>query len=62
LVLDVLASAHAELGDFSAASRFSAEAIERLGPGQQAIRPAITRRFQSYQSGKAHRDKDGMYP
>ncbi len=61
-VLDVLAAALAERGDYQSASQSCARALEQLEPDQQELRSAILGRQQGYEAGKPHRDSDGKYP
>ena len=55
-VLDVLAAAYAEAGDFSSARKWEEKAILR---GSQQDVPFYQRRLQSYQAGKPWRENSG---
>jgi tetratricopeptide (TPR) repeat protein/peroxiredoxin len=61
-VLDVLAAALAEHGNYPRARQSCAQALEQLGPDEQELRSAILGRQQGYEAGKPHRDSDGKYP
>ena len=55
-VLDVLAAAFAERGDFDAAARAAGQALEHVGPDQEAQSDAIRQRLERYQQGLPYRD------
>lgn len=56
-MLDVLAAAHAEAGDFQAAQRLAKEALERAGndPAQQGLAGAIRERLEGYRRSEPFR-------
>jgi len=56
LVLDTLAAAYAEHGDFPAAARAAGEALVRLRPDQKAVADAIRARVTLYESERPYRD------
>ena len=54
-VLNILAAAYAEQGDFSRAARHAADALEKLGSAPSPLSDAIRGRLQLYQAGKPYR-------
>lgn len=62
MVLDVLAAAHAEQGDFAAAQTTLEEAIARLGSTNARIRATLLSRLAKYKGKQPYRDDDGKYP
>lgn len=62
VVLDVLAAAHAETGDFELARQHAKRSIELLRNRQPALQKAMADRLQQYQTQQPHRDPDGKYP
>jgi tetratricopeptide (TPR) repeat protein/thiol-disulfide isomerase/thioredoxin len=62
IVLDLLAAAQAEQGDYAAATATLNQALSRLGPRQTSTRRLWQTRLQQYQQRKPYRDPDGRYP
>ena len=62
LVLDVLAAAYAEQGDFVRARDVCAKALAQVGSKQQALKSVMLARLKSYEAEHPHRDTDGKYP
>jgi tetratricopeptide (TPR) repeat protein len=61
LVLDVLAAAYAERGDFLEARRWATRALQIQGNPQEIL-ASIAGRIKQYEAKQAYRDVDGMYP
>ena len=53
-ILSTLAAAHAELGDFETALKWSGQAVEL---GREDIKPQLQQELESYRQGKAWREK-----
>jgi tetratricopeptide (TPR) repeat protein/thiol-disulfide isomerase/thioredoxin len=61
-LLDLLAAAYAEQGDFAAASATLSQALSRLGTRNADVRRLWQSRLQEYERHQPHRDPDGKYP
>ena len=61
-VLDTLAAAYAEDGDFEAAVRTAEQALAKLGPNQETQTNIIIKRLELYQQGQAYRDTNEGRP
>jgi len=55
-VLDALAAAYAENGNFDAAAQTAAQALTKLGPNQSRQTAAIQKRLELYQRGQPYRE------
>jgi Tfp pilus assembly protein PilF len=62
ILLDVLAAAQAESGNFAAAEATLSEAIRQLGDRNPSASQTLRSRLTEYQAGTPHRDADGKYP
>jgi tetratricopeptide (TPR) repeat protein len=62
MVLDVLAAAFAEQGDFESAKATIRDALARLGDANPAVRQTLSARLKQYEADQPHRDEDGKYP
>ncbi|HEX2473589.1 MAG TPA: tetratricopeptide repeat protein [Lacipirellulaceae bacterium] len=62
MVLDVLAAAFAEQGDFESARATIRDAVARLGDRNPPVRAAFLTRLKDYEANQPHRDNDGKYP
>jgi tetratricopeptide (TPR) repeat protein len=62
MVLDVLAAASAEQGDFEAARATIRQAVARLGDHNPPVRQILVARLKQYEAQQPHRDEDGKYP
>jgi tetratricopeptide (TPR) repeat protein len=62
MVLDVLAAAFAEMGNFESATTTMRNAIARLGDRNPAARQTFLDRAKRYEAHQPHRDQDGKYP
>jgi tetratricopeptide (TPR) repeat protein len=62
MVLDVLAAAFAELGDFESAVATINNAITRLGDRNPSLRQLLVDRLKQYEAQQPLRDEDGKYP
>jgi tetratricopeptide (TPR) repeat protein len=62
LVLDVLAAAYAEQGEFAKASATLDEAIQLVGRRNEALARLLRTRQEQYATQRPHRDPDGKYP
>jgi Flp pilus assembly protein TadD len=62
MVLDVLAAAFAEQGEFESARAPLLDAIGRLGDSSPAVREYLLARLKKYEAQRPHRDEDGKYP
>jgi tetratricopeptide (TPR) repeat protein len=62
MVLDVLAAAQAEQGNFDAAADTIREAVARLGDQNPSVRQIFPARLKQYEANEPHRDEDGKYP
>ncbi len=62
LVLDILAAAFAEAGDFTQARETQIEAIKRLGSQNANALTAFEQRLRHYEDGRPFRDSDAKYP
>ncbi len=61
-VLDVLAAALAESGDFERARQMAAAALKRMGTGSSELKALMQARLERYQQAQPFRDHDGRYP
>jgi tetratricopeptide (TPR) repeat protein len=62
MVIDVLAAALAEQGNFGSAKALIDNAIAGLGDRNPALRQTLLGRLKQYEAGQPHRDDDGKYP
>jgi tetratricopeptide (TPR) repeat protein len=62
MVLDVLAAAFAEQGDFESAKATMHDAVARLGDRSSSTRQILLARLKEYEAQRPHRDEDGKYP
>jgi tetratricopeptide (TPR) repeat protein len=62
MVLDVLAAAFAEQGDFESAKTTIQKALRHLGDRNPAVQQSFLARLKQYESSQPHRDEDGKYP
>jgi len=62
MVLDVLAAAFAEQGDFASAKATISSAVARLGDRNPSVRQTLLDRLKQYEAHQPHRDEDGKYP
>ena len=62
IVADLLAAAHAELGDFSEAKNVLQRFLDRAGTRNARLTNLFEARQRQYNSSKPHRDPDGKYP
>jgi tetratricopeptide (TPR) repeat protein len=62
MVLDVLAAAFAEQGDFESSQATIRDAVARLGDGNPSVRETFLTRLKEYEANRPHRDDDGKYP
>jgi tetratricopeptide (TPR) repeat protein len=62
MVLDVLAAAFAEHGDFASAKSTMLDAVARVGENNPAVRQILLARLKQYEANQPHRDQDGKYP
>jgi tetratricopeptide (TPR) repeat protein/peroxiredoxin len=62
MLLDVLAAAFAEQGDFESAKATIRDALARLGDANPAVRQTLSARLKQYEANQPHRDEDGKYP
>ncbi len=62
MVLDVLAAAYAEQGDFASAKATMLDAVARVGENNPSVRQILLARQKQYEANQPHRDEDGKYP
>jgi tetratricopeptide (TPR) repeat protein len=62
MVLDVLAAAFAEQGDFESAQATIRDAVARIGDRNPSVRETFLTRLKEYEADQPHRDNDGKYP
>ena len=62
MVLDVLAAAFAEQGDFASAKATILDAETHLGDRNPSVRQILLARLKEYEANQPHRDDDGKYP
>jgi tetratricopeptide (TPR) repeat protein len=62
MVLDVLAAAFAEQGDFESSQATIRDAVARLGDRNPSVRETFLTRLKEYEANRPHRDDDGKYP
>jgi hypothetical protein len=62
MVLDVLAAAQAEQGNFDTATATIRDAVARLGDQNASARQIFLARLKQYEAQQPHRDEDGKYP
>jgi tetratricopeptide (TPR) repeat protein len=62
MVLDVLAAAFAEQGDFESAQATMHDAVALLGDRNPSVRDTLLTRVKEYEANQPHRDNDGKYP
>jgi tetratricopeptide (TPR) repeat protein len=62
MVLDALAAAFAEQGDFESAKATIQGALSRLGDRNAQVRQSLLARLAQYEAHRPHRDEDGKYP
>jgi tetratricopeptide (TPR) repeat protein len=62
MVLDVLAAAFAEHGDFDSALATMRDAVSRIGDRNPSVRQIFLARIKLYESRQPLRDADGKYP
>jgi hypothetical protein len=62
MVLDVLAAAFAEQGDFESAKATLHNAIALVGDRNPSVRQILLGRLKQYEAQQPHRDEDGKYP
>ena len=55
-ILDILAAAHAERGDYPQAARLATDALEQLESAPPGISDAVRNRLQLYRKGKPYRE------
>jgi tetratricopeptide (TPR) repeat protein len=62
MILDVLAAAFAEQGDFESAKATLHNAIALVGDRNPSVRQILLGRLKQYEAQQPHRDEDGKYP
>jgi tetratricopeptide (TPR) repeat protein len=62
IVLDVLAAAFAEQGDFESAKATLHNAVALVGDRNPSVRQILLGRLKQYEAHQPHRDEDGKYP
>jgi tetratricopeptide (TPR) repeat protein len=62
MVMDVLAAALAEQGNFDSAKALIGNAVAGLGDRSPSLRQTLLGRLKQYEAGQPHRDEDGKYP
>jgi tetratricopeptide (TPR) repeat protein len=62
MVLDVLAAAFAQQGDFESAQATMRDAVARIGDRNPSVRQSFLARLKEYESHQPHRDEDAKYP
>jgi tetratricopeptide (TPR) repeat protein len=62
MVLDVLAAAFAEQGDFESAKATLLDALARVGDRNPSVRQTLLARLKHYEAHQPHRDEDSKYP
>jgi hypothetical protein len=62
MVMDVLAAALAEQGNFDSAKALIGDAVAGLGDRSPSLRQTLLGRLKQYEAGQPHRDEDGKYP
>jgi tetratricopeptide (TPR) repeat protein len=62
MVLDLLAAAFAEQGDFASAKATILDALSYLGDRNSSVRQILLARLKQYEANQPHRDDDGKYP
>ncbi len=62
LVMDILAAAYAEAGDFATAVTIAGRLLEQMGAKETPFKSLVRTRLEAYRQRQAHQDADGKYP